>query len=500
MAFLALVILAAAVFRAYRAAEPFGGYLAYNDAFYATLAHDYAAHGVFSPLTHPLDYNNPPLLALLLVATFKILGISEATARAVPISMNLLTILYTYGLGRALYSPAVGILGATSFAFSPGSVLIGRNVQPDALMTFFMVAALFHYVLGARGERLSHAGVGGVLMGFGLLAKMPAVLAVGTIVLWELWRHRSLGWLRARPTMVFAAGLLITGLPWYLGHLLSHSQSSHIIGANEELLATFRWPTVDLVQSTCAELIGMLSPIVFAAAIASAVLLTMRRNIEDVLVMLGAALVCVFYAFFHYHSYYLFPVTVFVAIAVGVALERIGMRTWRAALPASVVIGALSAFYAFLLMGGQKYGKTALADVERHFPPGPSPTVLAIAFPPYASNWPVFKYYAQHVRLTRYPMLQGEGLRKGERLVVVDWMDSADTTNLVMESALLNEDRQLILCGLAFHQTPPFTHRFATGPLQVDWVGPLSRFGIRTIPQPSGFGLFVPKEVSGPTP
>ena len=263
---LALVVLLGTALRTYRIAEPFGGFHAFNEAFYFQNALDYLNRGILSVITAPSDFNNPPLYTLLLAISLKFFGAAEAQARAVSVTASALTIVYAYKLGKTLYNEKIGLLASVVFAFLPGAALIGRNVQLESLLLLFITSSAYYYVLSLRKNKPLLMGIAGALLGMGVLTKLPAILSLPAILLWESWRRKGLSWIRDRKTVAFIGAFAAFGLPWYAYQFATNR--ANFIGAQAHLASTFNLPDAYFIKNFFAiELFWMLSPPLFLSLV-----------------------------------------------------------------------------------------------------------------------------------------------------------------------------------------------------------------------------------------
>ncbi len=133
----------------------------------------------------------PPLVYWLTALCFKVCGYTEAAAR-LPSAVSALGGLFlAYGLGRALWGPGPGILGALVLASAAGYVALGRILTLD--MTFALCLNLgigLGYLALSRGQAR--------LWPWAYLALALAVLTKGPVALvlaglsWGIWVLSSL--------------------------------------------------------------------------------------------------------------------------------------------------------------------------------------------------------------------------------------------------------------------------------------------------------------------
>ena len=100
-----------------------------------------------------LRYQKPVLIYWLIMSAYLVLGETELAARIWSAALGLGTVWMTYGLGRRLISPNVGLIAAVGLATSVMFTLAARAATPDSLLIFFSTLAILLYVLGTFAEQ-----------------------------------------------------------------------------------------------------------------------------------------------------------------------------------------------------------------------------------------------------------------------------------------------------------------------------------------------------------
>jgi 4-amino-4-deoxy-L-arabinose transferase-like glycosyltransferase len=170
----------------------------------------------FIPHLNLLPYlEKPPLVYWLTAISFKVFGFT-ATAARLPVALSALAGLFlAYALGRALWGPLPGILGALVLATCSGYVALGRILTLDMTFAFFLNLAIGLGYLALSRER-PHLWLWAYLaLALAVLTKGPvAVMLAGlTWIIWVVvcrrpWRSliNVQGWML----------LALLTLPWLL--------------------------------------------------------------------------------------------------------------------------------------------------------------------------------------------------------------------------------------------------------------------------------------------
>ena len=162
---------------------------------------------------------NKPVLSYWIVAAFyHAFGISALSER-IAIAVGALGILLaTAGLGRAIRSPATGVLAALLLATAPRFVHFARRNMIDIYLTLFMSIALFAFVRAMQrpAERRTYLLLMYTAIGLGVLTKGPvaALLPAVVIALW-LAVERRLSELKTFALPLGALIILAIVVPWY---------------------------------------------------------------------------------------------------------------------------------------------------------------------------------------------------------------------------------------------------------------------------------------------
>jgi len=188
-----------------------------DEGMYAEIAREMlASRDWIVPTFNGIPYvEKPPLMYWLTAGTLALLGPSEFAARLWKVLPVLGTMAMTGALGRRLFSPRVGVVGAGILATTLGSFLFSRITVMDPLLLLGVTAAAYG-VAGAR-DRTVQADLwfwGGIAIGVmskGLLGLAFPLSFLGACLL----IRRDAGTLR---TLCAGRGVLLAALaiiPWH---------------------------------------------------------------------------------------------------------------------------------------------------------------------------------------------------------------------------------------------------------------------------------------------
>lgn len=169
-------------------------------------------------------FDKPPLLYWAVAASYAVFGYREWAARLVPAVAALAGLLIVYGLGKRMFSPRAGVLGAVILATSFMWPVMARIVMTDMLVSVLVVAALAFWWLGhsenpdATQRRQTWYFIGFWLaLALATLAKGPVALVLtgGCLFLYMLscrqWHAlKEMRWGIGVPLLVLVAA------PWFV--------------------------------------------------------------------------------------------------------------------------------------------------------------------------------------------------------------------------------------------------------------------------------------------
>lgn len=456
--------------RFYRIGDPIGGFHAFNEGFYINLAAQDAKRGLFAWVTSPLDANNPPLFSALVALAFRLSAPTVAVARTISVAAGLAAAAAVYGLGRELWGLRAGVSAGLLFLLMPGVVMVSRNVQTDALMVALGVAAVLTWVRGAkRGAGIGWSVATGVLLGMGLLTKLPVVIVAPGMIAFEIAGHRGLAWLRSRRFLVAIAVTAAVSLPWYL--LRMASTGSRFFAAQSQLASSAGnvAKAGDLIVSLVYEPFWMITLAGLLATALGVVVMVRSRSLGDILVITELVTALMFVAVFHFHTYYLLVLAPWVALSAGRGLAAIALKRPVVSTALTVTVVAVMGFSAMLMMQGLKWGQWSPAQLAPALANPDERITLRVDKALWDNAYgPAVEFY-----LPDRAIREGAPIPAGTKVLATLRIDPKRTGgNLFVRHAI-----KPVLFGYEVWQNPPLLNYFTNGRWNAERVGPLWRFG-----------------------
>ncbi len=189
-----------------------------NEAFYAETPREMLATGDylapqfnFQPRTQ-----KPPLTYWVVLASYKVFGVSEFAVRLPSAFAAAGTILFSYGTARMLFNPRAALMAALVTAATPRIFILARRLPIDILLLFFLTGTLYFLVRSVQKNRTGAWALAYLFAGLGFLTKGPiaVVIPAGAYLVWAFWGRRRHG-PGVRSWMGLAI-LLAVVLPWYV--------------------------------------------------------------------------------------------------------------------------------------------------------------------------------------------------------------------------------------------------------------------------------------------
>ncbi len=179
-----------------------------------------------------------PLFPWTTAVLYKIFGYHEYLGRVVSLVFSLLTLGVFFLLARHLLPDIGAIAAAAFFTFNPIFIYISNSLQPESLMFFFYVLAVYCFLRWYDEDKSGYFWISCVATALTILSKATAAHIGIFFALLVIWKY---GWrvILQFKLWVFAVLALFPNILWYLhshnfwlryGNSLGVSNEYHWVG------------------------------------------------------------------------------------------------------------------------------------------------------------------------------------------------------------------------------------------------------------------------------
>jgi 4-amino-4-deoxy-L-arabinose transferase-like glycosyltransferase len=217
----AVALFAVAVVAAYCFSLHLGALAEPDEPRYAEIAREMLArHDWVTPTLNYVKYfEKPPLVYWLTAIDFSFLGVSDWSARLVPVFAALGTLLLTWAVGRRGYGSWAAVIGTGLVAISPLFFAMGQTLTLDMPLTFFLTLAAACFWFWWQDPGRPRAWLIGlyVSVALGVLTKGPvAIVLTGGIIGLFLLVRRDWAAMWAGIDRVGIGVFCLVALPWFV--------------------------------------------------------------------------------------------------------------------------------------------------------------------------------------------------------------------------------------------------------------------------------------------
>ncbi|MBJ8340371.1 glycosyltransferase family 39 protein [Antrihabitans sp. YC3-6] len=131
-----------------------------------------------SDAANSITVDKPPASLWLMALSIRIFGLSSWSILVPQALLGVASVALLWATVRKYFGAAAGLLAGLVLAVTPVAVLMFRFNNPDALLVFLMIAAVWALLRGVEDGRMRWLVATGVLVGLGFLTKQLAVMLV----------------------------------------------------------------------------------------------------------------------------------------------------------------------------------------------------------------------------------------------------------------------------------------------------------------------------------
>ncbi len=155
-----------------------------------------------------------PALPWQIALLYKLFGFHEQVGRLVPFAFSIGTLLIFFALARKVLSPKAAVAASAFFVLSPLTIRVANSLQPEALMLFFMVLAVYAFLRWLDEEKWVWYWLTAAAAACALLAKVNSA-HIGLVFLGLVLVRKGARGLRSPRLWALAALILLPPALWY---------------------------------------------------------------------------------------------------------------------------------------------------------------------------------------------------------------------------------------------------------------------------------------------
>ena len=179
-----------------------------------------------------------PFLPWLMAAGYKIIGRYEIIGRILSYLFSLLSLFMFFKIANQLLESPGSYFAVLFFVFSPLLIEISTAIQPESLMLFFDLAAVYFFIYWIKNEKFKYLIIACIFTALAILAKISNAF-LGLFFVFVLIQKTGLRFLKDYRIYLAAFTALMPPLLWYAhakgffnayGNSLGLSNEYHWIG------------------------------------------------------------------------------------------------------------------------------------------------------------------------------------------------------------------------------------------------------------------------------
>ena len=189
-----------------------------NEAFYAETPREMLVTGDYLAPRFNFEprAQKPPLTYWVILASYRIFGVSEFAVRLPGALAAIATLLFSYGLAKILFGRRAALIAAVITATTVRVFILARRLPIDILLLMFMTATLFFLVRAIQRNGRTNWGMVYACAALGFMTKGPVAAAIPALA-YCIWasRRRQFRLSGSHPLMGAALFACLV-LPWYV--------------------------------------------------------------------------------------------------------------------------------------------------------------------------------------------------------------------------------------------------------------------------------------------
>ena len=131
-----------------------------------------------SDAANTITVDKPPASLWVMEISTRLFGVNSWAMQVPQVLLGVASVGLVYAAVRRPFGPGAGLIAGALLALTPVATLMFRYDNPDALLVFLMVAAVWALMRGIESGRTRWIVLCGTLIGFGFLTKQMQVMLI----------------------------------------------------------------------------------------------------------------------------------------------------------------------------------------------------------------------------------------------------------------------------------------------------------------------------------
>lgn len=178
-------------------------------------------------------YWQPPLYLLLLSFSFKLFGLGVWQGRVVSVILGLISVIFTYALGKELYDNKVGMISSLLLTFNLLFFYVARDIRMDIAVVCFTLIATYLIIIALKKSNQLYYFLAGLFAMMSFLSHPNGLIGILTIYLliflFKYYNKSSnllqttYSVLKEKGIYLYSLALILTSIPYILYILMDFS-------------------------------------------------------------------------------------------------------------------------------------------------------------------------------------------------------------------------------------------------------------------------------------
>jgi 4-amino-4-deoxy-L-arabinose transferase-like glycosyltransferase len=162
---------------------------------------------------------------------FLLVGKQVLLVRIVSMLLSTITAFVIFRIGHKINNPLTGIIASLFFILEPVTLRRSTMVFSETFMAFFMVLAVYFYILAYKNDNFWHYLVVGILIGLSTIMRQTGIILIPVIILHLLYIRYPL------KNLLNSIGILIVGFLLSIAPIVIYFMAVNAL--NDAIYSTF---------------------------------------------------------------------------------------------------------------------------------------------------------------------------------------------------------------------------------------------------------------------